>query len=125
MRALPHHTRPIVAVLAAALLPILVFPEVVLQGQSFYFEDLSWFHLPLRMLIADLWKSGTWPLWNPYSYNGFPLLAEFQVGALSPQNWVFLQHSFCSVCSATSFFSYGNAQTLRGLIFGAFTKQRC
>ena len=78
-----------VAVLLAALLPPLLFPKAVLQAQSFYFYDLAWIHYPLRSYIADLWKSGTWPLWNPYSWNGFPLLAESEVGALSPVNALF------------------------------------
>lgn len=37
-------------------------------------------------LIADSIKQGQWPLWNPYSYSGYPLLANFNSGALNPAN---------------------------------------
>jgi Bacterial membrane protein YfhO len=74
---------------AAGVLPWLMLPEVLLQGRSLYFMDLGSFHYPLRILIAELWKTATWPLWNPYSWNGMPLLAESEVGALSPFNIFF------------------------------------
>ncbi|MBI5876065.1 MAG: YfhO family protein [Chloroflexi bacterium] len=76
--------------LLAFLLPPFFYPEQLLFGQSFYFMDLAWFHYPLRAYIADLWRSGTLPLWNPYSWMGFPLLAESEAGALGIVNAVFL-----------------------------------
>lgn len=82
-------SRAILAALLAALLPPLMFPEVLFLGHTFYFMDLGWFHYPLRVLIADLWKAGHWPLWNPYTWNGFPLLAESAASALSPLNFPF------------------------------------
>lgn len=38
---------------------------------------------PWKVLIADSFKTGHFPLWNPYSYFGYPLLANFQSGALN------------------------------------------
>ncbi len=33
---------------------------------------------PWRQLLVNLFKRGQWPLWNPYSFAGTPLLANFQ-----------------------------------------------
>lgn len=35
-----------------------------------------------KHLVIDSFKIGQWPLWNPYSYSGYPLLANFSSGAL-------------------------------------------
>ncbi|MBI1800896.1 MAG: YfhO family protein [Chloroflexi bacterium] len=78
------------AALACAFLPLLFFPELLFQGQSLYFADLNWFHYPLRLLVVSFWKAGVWPLWNPYAWNGYPLLAYADPGALSPLNALFL-----------------------------------
>jgi hypothetical protein len=39
-----------------------------------------------KKLVAEAFRSGSLPLWNPYSYSGYPLLANFQSGALYPFN---------------------------------------
>ena len=37
-----------------------------------------------KSLVAESYRHFQWPLWNPYSYSGYPLLANFQSAALSP-----------------------------------------
>jgi hypothetical protein len=39
-----------------------------------------------KSLIAESFRNLQWPLWNPYSYSGYPLLANFHSGALYPFN---------------------------------------
>ena len=39
-----------------------------------------------KSLIAQSWKHFQFPLWNPYSYSGYPLLANYHSGALYPFN---------------------------------------
>lgn len=41
---------------------------------------------PWKNLAIDLWKEGSIPLWNPYSFSGTPLLSNYQSAALSPLN---------------------------------------
>lgn len=41
---------------------------------------------PWRFLAVSLEKSGLLPLWNPYSFGGTPLLANFQTAAFYPLN---------------------------------------
>lgn len=39
---------------------------------------------PLKTLAADLIKKGELPLWNPYMFGGYPLLASMPVGLFFP-----------------------------------------
>jgi len=43
-----------------------------------------------KELIAKSFMDGQWPLWNQYSYSGYPLLANFQSGALNIFNVIFI-----------------------------------
>ena len=45
---------------------------------------------PWKNLVIDLWKEGIIPLWNPYSFSGTPLLANYQSAALTPLNLLYL-----------------------------------
>lgn len=49
---------------------------------------------PWRHLAIDIWKSGNIPLWNPYTFSGNPLLANYQSSVLSPFNILFFAFSF-------------------------------
>lgn len=44
---------------------------------------------PWKHLAIDIWKSGQIPLWNPYSFSGTPLLANYQSAVFSPFNILF------------------------------------
>lgn len=48
---------------------------------------------PWRIEAVRQWKEGNAPLWNPYSFSGTPLLANFQSASLYPLNTVFLLFS--------------------------------
>lgn len=43
-----------------------------------------------KQLISDSFKNGYFPLWNIYSYSGYPLLANFQSGAFNIFNSLFI-----------------------------------
>jgi len=45
---------------------------------------------PWKNLSIDLLKKGKLPLWNPYTFSGTPLLANFQSSAFYPLNIIFL-----------------------------------
>lgn len=46
--------------------------------------DFRQFHLPLVTAYADSLAEGEWPLWDPYTYCGRPLLANPQTGVFYP-----------------------------------------
>lgn len=43
-----------------------------------------------KYLSIDIFKTGQWPLWNPYSFTGTPLLANYQSATLYPLNILLL-----------------------------------
>lgn len=75
----------------------ILFPGDLLVGAYFPWMQLipvknplisdifSQFHI-WKSLIAESLARGEWPLWNPYMYSGYPLLANFNSGALNPFN---------------------------------------
>jgi hypothetical protein len=52
--------------------------------------DCNLSYYPRRFLLRQAWDEKTLPLWNPYSFCGTPFLADVQVGALYPVNWLLL-----------------------------------
>lgn len=67
---------------------------------------------PWRELAIDLMKNGQWPLWNPYSFSGTPLLANFQSAVFYPLNFLFFLFPFK--------FAWGIFITLEPLLAGVF-----
>jgi len=45
------------------------------------------FHVLTDTVFGSI-KSGTLPLWNPYLFNGFPLLSDPQAATFYPINWL-------------------------------------
>lgn len=85
------------------LLGKIPFPGDLLVGS--YFPWLDYYKVPVqnptisdvfsqlylwKSLAIDLIKNGQWPLWNPYSFTGTPLLANYQSAALYPLNILLL-----------------------------------
>jgi hypothetical protein len=48
------------------------------------------YYYPMRAHVADVLRRGHLPLWNPYLFSGFPLLADIEAGAFYPPNVLFL-----------------------------------
>lgn len=84
------------------------FPGDLLVGAYYPWLEYKWGYevgVPIKnQLISDvfsqvyIWKdlafesfkNGQWPLWNPYVYSGYPLLASFSGGVLYPLNMLLL-----------------------------------
>jgi hypothetical protein len=80
-------------VLAGSLVNLLIlafFVPLALRGRSLAEGEGVSFYLPLRQLVADAWRYGEWPAWNPYVCAGMPLLADCQAGAFYPLNLLYL-----------------------------------
>lgn len=54
---------------------------------------------PWKHLTIQIWKTGQIPLWNPYSFSGTPLLANYQSAVLSPFNILFFLLPFVDAWS--------------------------
>jgi len=68
----------------------LVFFYPFLTGANILsFRDLSLYFYPLRFLMVELVKSFQLPLWNPYLFCGYPLLATLQIGFFYPLSFIY------------------------------------
>jgi hypothetical protein len=54
-----------------------------------YFDTLRQLY-PWKTMVVEALQHGQLPLWNPYSFSGAPLLANFQSAALYPLNVLYL-----------------------------------
>jgi hypothetical protein len=75
---LPH----LVLACSLALLAPLLGPLVT--GRVFVYNDLIWFHLPLRHLFHEALRAGDTVLWTPSIFAGFYLHGEGQAGLFHP-----------------------------------------
>jgi hypothetical protein len=82
--SMPHNRLLAILILAcsAALLAPLLRP--LLTGRVFVYDDLSWFHLPMRYLFHQALHSGDTVLWTPSILGGFYLQGEGQIGLFHP-----------------------------------------
>jgi hypothetical protein len=67
---------------SAALLSPLVRP--LLRGRIFVYNDLAWFHLPMRYLYRQALLAGDTVLWTPAIFSGFYTHGEGQTGLFHP-----------------------------------------
>src|SRR4051812_3564129 len=65
-----------------ALLAPLLGP--LIRGRVFVYNDLSWFHLPLRYLYQEALHAGDTVLWTPSIFAGFYVHGEGQIGLFHP-----------------------------------------
>ncbi|MBO0722426.1 MAG: hypothetical protein J2P41_16485, partial [Blastocatellia bacterium] len=52
--------------------------------------DAIFYFFPIWKLAVEQIKNGQLPLWNPYSYSGMVLFAQWGPGLLDPFNWIHL-----------------------------------
>src|SRR4030043_1388774 len=120
LKTVTKHKSPFIEIIVIFLVCILIFFKIFLKGQypipadllvSFYFPYYSggWdgydpWTTHKEMLSADsirqiyLWKEfafdqfkkAQFPLWNPYTFSGQPLLANFQSSVYYPFNLFYL-----------------------------------
>lgn len=71
------------------ILPFLVYVHKLITG-VFFWEDVSYLHIPLRWFLHNALKSGNSPyfIWN-FGF-GLPLISEGQVGFFYPLKYAFI-----------------------------------
>jgi hypothetical protein len=84
-----------------AVLPFALFWRIAALLDVFAEGDLHAYNYPLLHAIAEQWRAGELPLWNPYLFGGTPLHGSMQGGAFYLPNvliffmptWAALQYS--------------------------------
>jgi len=66
---------------AATIVLLLIY---LIKAKVLLFDDLGYYHLPLRSFYSDCLKSGESFIWNPYICCGVDLHGEGQLGMLHP-----------------------------------------
>jgi hypothetical protein len=72
------------ALAVLALLILWFCQDLILNGHVPFFRDLGTYFYPLRLSVAESFKTGELPLWERRLAQGFPLLAAFQPGVFYP-----------------------------------------
>src|SRR5688500_95395 len=72
----------LVVACSLTLLGGLVLP--LLRGRVFVYNDLSWFHLPLRHLFREALRAGDSVLWTPAIFAGHYVHGDGQAGVAHP-----------------------------------------
>jgi hypothetical protein len=74
-------------VLPAAIIvvaPLLLFWDATLGRVLLAPGDAISVLVPNRLLVASFLRAGEWPLWNPFVFSGFPMLAVSQMSVMHP-----------------------------------------
>ncbi len=71
-------------ILALFLATTLIFFSDVLFGKKFLWDDVAEYTYPLTTFAARSTIAGEIPYWNPYTFSGMPLAADFQVQYFYP-----------------------------------------
>ena len=79
------HKPKVSALLIALLAEVVLFHRKVLFYPGYIFPwDFRAVHLPLATFVADSLRRGEFPLWDPYTYCGFPFFANIQAAIYYP-----------------------------------------
>ena len=74
------------AILLLLGLTLLFFSPNLFRGEVLYFGDNLQINIPSKVLLVEMVKNKTLPLWNPYIFSGSPFLADINLGLLYPLN---------------------------------------
>lgn len=106
-----------------AVVSVLPNPVAALPGSTYYFRDFSLTYYPVLEFVAAEVRGGRWPFWNPYLYEGSPVLPAFYpfelLHVLSPGpsavSWLLTLHFPLAALAM-----YALARELAACRYGAF-----
>jgi len=83
-----HLSLTLCMIVAAMVIGVLFFGSVIFGGRVYYAGDIARIYLPQRAALGRALAKGGIPWWSASVGAGYPLLAEGEVGALYPPNWI-------------------------------------
>ncbi|MBI4213755.1 MAG: hypothetical protein HY534_05530, partial [Chloroflexi bacterium] len=73
-----------------AALVLVSFRDAVTQGVIAFETDTVRFYYPLERWFAEHFKNGSFPLWNPQIFAGYPIFADGEKGLAHPLHLLLL-----------------------------------
>jgi len=73
-----------------ALVPTILFADVLLGLASLHVRDVSFYHYPHQKMLRDIVLGGEFPYWNPYMSAGQPVAANPAYQTFYPLTWLIL-----------------------------------
>src|SRR5438105_2402924 len=67
--------------------PLILFWPTLFAKTTHIPWDLTGFHVPLASFVVEAIRSGRFPLWDPYTYAGYPFHADLQAQLFYPPAW--------------------------------------
>lgn len=68
---------------------VLVLLFLLLGSHTLFFRDIQPLFLPMKHFLAESWRQGELPLWNPMLFCGTPFLSDIQAGVFYPLSLIF------------------------------------
>lgn len=73
-----------------ALVPTLLFIDVLLGINGFYVRDVAHYYFPAKKVLREIVLGGQFPYWNPWFSAGQPLAANPEHEVFYPLTWLIL-----------------------------------
>jgi hypothetical protein len=86
--------REAATLLFLALVPALLFGDVLFGSGSFYLRDVAPYHYPGKKVLREIVLGGEFPYWTPYLSAGQPLAANPVHQVFYPPTWLILLPDF-------------------------------
>lgn len=65
-------------------------PNQPINVKNFMLSDVVTYILPVRLFLVESIRDGTFPLWNPYVFTGYPFTYNTQAAPFYPLTWLYL-----------------------------------
>jgi hypothetical protein len=82
--------RDAIALAILALVPTLLFLDVLLGLNVFYARDVAHYYFPAKKVLRDIVMGGEFPFWNPWFSGGQPMAANPEHEVFYPLTWIIL-----------------------------------
>lgn len=80
--------------LLIAIAVIIFFNEIIFTKKNFFIGDIYSQFYPWKEFIKNSVQSGSVPFWDPFTFSGFPFLADIQKGVFFPLGIIFIFFDF-------------------------------
>ena len=84
----PQRWKPLLCLCLILILPLLFFHQLAFSGKILARGDTYQYFYPYWDARNQAYRAGELPLWTPNLFMGVPLLANPQLGAYYPPNWL-------------------------------------